>query len=1348
MVYGVDANYTFNNAGVFVVTLTLKDAAGNTHTDTVEITVNDTTNPVANASADQTVDQHTLVIFNGSSSTDNIAVTNYTWTFTDGSLQTLYGAGPNYTFDNAGAFVVTLTTKDAAGNTHTDTVTITVNDVTDPTAMAGDGQTVDQRDVVVFNGSASTDNLGVTNYTWTFSDGGLKTLYGAMPNYTFQNVGNYTVTLNVSDAAGNWKTGTTWVNVSDIDAPVSGTIWNNSLTTGDLAFFSINLTDNVGVNTVWFNYTINGMTNYNWSVTNNTNDDWTIEITIPSYAELIEYYFWFNDDSSNKDKDATANQNVSDNDDPVLSVQTNSTLTTGDDGVFRINITDNIAVNTSSVLFYFSYGGGVWHQANVINQTESRWTITMKMWSNAETFQFYFKVNDTSENQKDSAPSLELPVKDNDVPTVGTDLTTDTPKTGEGFTIICKATDNIGVYSVSLNYTYDGGATFTLVPMTDLGDGNWSKTITVSTSAVSISYNFSISDEEGNVRDTTKSAATPVVDTIPPEFLDDVTVGSPVAGEDFTISVLISDNTNTRGLVLVQVNYSVNGMTYLTKGLTHTVGNYYNTTISVLSNATSFIYHIYAKDAADNEIDRYNPAGVPIPVLDTTAPVASAGSDKSIGQGQNVTFNGSQSHDAVGVVTYKWNFTYDGKEVVLNEAVVNYTFNISGVYVVWLNITDAAGNWHTDNLTVTVADITDPMAVPGGNLTVDQGGNHTFNASGSSDNDEIDNYTWTYGGKKYYGLEITLDFEDAGVFMLFLKVKDMAGNTHEANLTITVKDITNPTADAGDDLTKNMGTQVFFNGADSTDNVGVVTYTWTFKDGVTKTLNGSNANYTFDNPGVFKITLTVEDAAGNTDTDYFNLTVADNIKPMAKATADDEDAVNGANATAGDTVELDASTSSDNVGITVWNWTIESPDNEMSYYSTKTASHKFADDGTYTVTLTVKDAADNIDSQTFDVKVKAAIKTVTLGPFNDKDGNPVEGFDVIITVGGVDYKATTNKDGEATFKDIPTPKSTDPVVVKDEDGNEVFSGTYNDALSSVDTDYEPSGILLYVIIAIIVVVILVVLFFVIRKKPEEEEELYGEEVEDEELVEGEGEMPDEGVLTEGIEAEVVEFQCPECGSMVAETDDACPGCGVAFEEEEVEEEIEVVQFECPECGSLVNETDAACPGCGVEFEEEVEEYIEEGIMDDVDDLEAELGELEEAEEIGEEAIEDFSGDIVDVEGEGEIAEGIEEEGAEEAEESEDVEDVAVEQVEEEVEEEVMEEAVEEEVEEVAEVAVDEEVETVDEAVEEAVEETAEETAVEEDIEETAEEEIVEEALEDIIDDDDFDSLLEGLEDEL
>jgi len=71
-----------------------------------------------------------------------------------------------------------------------------------PTANAGQEQSVPVGTQVVFNGSESVSSGSSTNYTWTFMDGTLKTLTGMIANYTFNNPGNYAVTLTVTDSLG------------------------------------------------------------------------------------------------------------------------------------------------------------------------------------------------------------------------------------------------------------------------------------------------------------------------------------------------------------------------------------------------------------------------------------------------------------------------------------------------------------------------------------------------------------------------------------------------------------------------------------------------------------------------------------------------------------------------------------------------------------------------------------------------------------------------------------------------------------------------------------------------------------------------------------------------------------------------------------------------------------------------------------------------------------------------------------------------------------------------------------------------------------------------------------------
>jgi hypothetical protein len=93
----------------------------------------DHTPPVADAGPDQSVDEDVQVQLNGSGSTDNIGITSYVWTFVDGTNKTLEGNAPAYTFSNPGIYTVMLNVTDAAGNWATDTVTLTIRDITPPT---------------------------------------------------------------------------------------------------------------------------------------------------------------------------------------------------------------------------------------------------------------------------------------------------------------------------------------------------------------------------------------------------------------------------------------------------------------------------------------------------------------------------------------------------------------------------------------------------------------------------------------------------------------------------------------------------------------------------------------------------------------------------------------------------------------------------------------------------------------------------------------------------------------------------------------------------------------------------------------------------------------------------------------------------------------------------------------------------------------------------------------------------------------------------------------------------------------------------------------------------------------
>lgn len=219
--YGMFANSTFYLVGNYSINLTVRDAVGLTGTDQTWINVQNAPDPVADAGPDQTIDQGTTAFLNGSGSTGSLALVNYTWAFTyNGMAQTLYGAEANFTFYVPGSYSVNLTVMDIAGDFGIDQAWINVRDTIQPFADAGPDRTIAQGESATFNGSGSFDNVGVANYSWTFTyNGTAYSLYGTGPTFAFYAVGNFSVNLTVRDAAGNYDMDSMWVNVRDTTAP-------------------------------------------------------------------------------------------------------------------------------------------------------------------------------------------------------------------------------------------------------------------------------------------------------------------------------------------------------------------------------------------------------------------------------------------------------------------------------------------------------------------------------------------------------------------------------------------------------------------------------------------------------------------------------------------------------------------------------------------------------------------------------------------------------------------------------------------------------------------------------------------------------------------------------------------------------------------------------------------------------------------------------------------------------------------------------------------------------------------------------------------------------------------------
>ncbi len=215
--------------------LSVTDDGGLSDTDTVIVNVSNVNlAPTADAGPDQTVGEADGVTLDGTNSTDpDGTIVGYAWTQTGGvsvSLSDPLSAQPSFTAPNVGpggaSLNFQLTVTDDEGLQSSDSCIVNVSWVNlAPTADAGSDLTVGEGELVVLDGSGSTDpDDGIASYLWNQTAGTSVTLSdpnSAVPEFTAPGVGpsgaSLTFQLTVTDDGGLQSTDSCTVSVSWID---------------------------------------------------------------------------------------------------------------------------------------------------------------------------------------------------------------------------------------------------------------------------------------------------------------------------------------------------------------------------------------------------------------------------------------------------------------------------------------------------------------------------------------------------------------------------------------------------------------------------------------------------------------------------------------------------------------------------------------------------------------------------------------------------------------------------------------------------------------------------------------------------------------------------------------------------------------------------------------------------------------------------------------------------------------------------------------------------------------------------------------------------------------------------
>lgn len=173
----------------------------------VDAMLADTLEPTADAGPDLAVAEDLPLVLDGSGSSDDFRVLNYTWDFGDGTQATSSDPTVEHTWGDPGNYDVILTVSDAAGNLDADTMEATVLDVTPPSVMIlapSEDASVSAGEVEV-RWTASDNGLGIERIELRLDGGDPVDLAGDVTAHTLtvSGAGRHVATVVAFDHAGN-----------------------------------------------------------------------------------------------------------------------------------------------------------------------------------------------------------------------------------------------------------------------------------------------------------------------------------------------------------------------------------------------------------------------------------------------------------------------------------------------------------------------------------------------------------------------------------------------------------------------------------------------------------------------------------------------------------------------------------------------------------------------------------------------------------------------------------------------------------------------------------------------------------------------------------------------------------------------------------------------------------------------------------------------------------------------------------------------------------------------------------------------------------------------------------------
>ena len=456
--------------------------------------------------------------------------------------------------------------------------------------------------------------------------------------------------------------------------------------------------------------------------------------------------------------------------------------------------------------------------------------------------------------------------------------------------------------------------------------------------------------------------------------------------------------------------------------------------------------------------------------VENADPFVSAGEDTVTTEGAELELTLATFTDAgiedTHTATIDWGDGSDLEQGTITEADGSgsisgtHRYGDNGVYSVTITVTDDDGGAGTDSFDVTVSNVL-PEVEAGPDRSADEGDTFSVSSVAFTDAGWLDTHTatidWGDTSPTEAGTVSETDgsgvvsgshvYSDNGLFSVIVTVRDDDGGEASDTFTITVSNV-DPTVTAGSDRSIDEGDSLSLAPASFADpgieDTHTATINWgdgsPVEEGTITETGGSGTvagGHTYVDDGEYTVTIIVTDDDGGSSSDSLTVTVG-NLDPVVNAGTDQT-------TLEGKTVDLDPAAFTDpgieDTHTATINWGDGTSAetgvvSESSGSGTVSGSHVYADNGIFTVTITVTDDDGGSESDTFQVTVDNVPPTVEAGPHK----TIVEGDAVSLT--GAVFTDPSTVDTHTATVDWGDGSSEESLTVTESGGSGSVSGTH------------------------------------------------------------------------------------------------------------------------------------------------------------------------------------------------------------------------------------------------------------------------------------------------------------------